>query len=42
VNNTGTLIFDSNGNLTSPTKIVSGISFPGMVDGASTLPSTGT
>jgi flagellar hook protein FlgE len=37
VNNTGTLTFDSNGNLTSPTGSVAGISFPGMTDGASTL-----
>ena len=37
VNNTGTLVFDSNGNLTSPTGVVSGITFPGMADGASDL-----
>jgi flagellar hook protein FlgE len=37
VNNTGTLTFDSNGNLTSPTGSVAGISFPGMADGASNL-----
>jgi flagellar hook protein FlgE len=37
VNNTGTLTFDSNGNLTSPTGTVAGISFPGMADGASDL-----
>jgi flagellar hook protein FlgE len=37
VNNTGTLTFDSNGNLTSPTGSVTGISFPGMADGASNL-----
>jgi flagellar hook protein FlgE len=37
VNNTGTLQFDSNGNLTSPTGSVKGISFPGMADGASDL-----
>jgi flagellar hook protein FlgE len=37
VNNTGTLTFDSNGNLTSPTGSVTGISFPGMKDGASDL-----
>jgi flagellar hook protein FlgE len=37
VNNTGTLIFDSSGNLTSPAGFVSGISFPGMADGASNL-----
>jgi flagellar hook protein FlgE len=35
--NTGTLTFDSNGNLTSPTGSISGISFPGMADGASDL-----
>ena len=37
INNTGTLTFDSNGNLTSPNRIVSAISFPGMSDGASDL-----
>jgi flagellar hook protein FlgE len=37
VNNTGTLTFDSNGNLTSPTGNVAGISFPGMADGANDL-----
>ncbi|WP_158944157.1 flagellar hook protein FlgE [Granulicella sp. S190] len=37
VNNTGTLTFDSSGNLTSPTGSVDGISFPGMADGASDL-----
>jgi flagellar hook protein FlgE len=37
VNNTGTLTFDSNGNLTSPTGTVAGISFPTMADGASDL-----
>jgi flagellar hook protein FlgE len=37
VNNTGTLTFDSNGNLTSPTGSVSAITFPGMADGASDL-----
>ena len=37
VNNTGTLTFDSNGNLTSPTGSVDGITFAGMADGASTL-----
>jgi flagellar hook protein FlgE len=36
-NNTGTLIFDSNGNLTSPTGVVGGITFPGMADGATQL-----
>jgi flagellar hook protein FlgE len=37
VNNTGTLTFDSNGNLTSPVGSVNAISFSGMTDGASTL-----
>jgi flagellar hook protein FlgE len=37
VNNTGTLTFDTNGNLTSPTGSVTGISFPTMADGASDL-----
>jgi flagellar hook protein FlgE len=37
VNNTGTLVFDSNGNLTSPTGVVNGITFPGLADGASNL-----
>jgi flagellar hook protein FlgE len=37
VNNTGTLVFDSNGSLTSPAGRVAGISFPGMADGASDL-----
>jgi flagellar hook protein FlgE len=37
VNNTGTLTFDSNGNLTSPTGSVAGISFPALADGASDL-----
>lgn len=37
VNNTGTLTFDSNGNLTSPTGNITGISFPQMADGASDL-----
>jgi flagellar hook protein FlgE len=36
-NNTGTLTFDANGNLTSPTGSVTGVSFPGMADGASDL-----
>lgn len=36
-NNTGTLTFDSNGQLTSPSGNVSGITFPGMTDGASDL-----
>jgi flagellar hook protein FlgE len=37
VNNMGTLTFDSSGNLTFPTGLVGGISFPGMADGASDL-----
>ena len=37
VNNTGTLTFDSNGKLTSPSSNISGISFPGMADGASDM-----
>ena len=37
VNNTGTLTFDSSGNLTSPAGTVSGISFPTMADGAADL-----
>ena len=37
VNNTGTLTFDSNGNLTSPVGNVAGISFPGMANGAGDL-----
>ncbi|MGD0901417.1 MAG: flagellar hook-basal body complex protein [Terracidiphilus sp.] len=36
-NATGTLTFDSNGNLVSPAANVSGISFAGLADGASTL-----
>ena len=36
-NNTGTLNFDSNGNLVSPSANVSGISFAGLSDGASAL-----
>jgi flagellar hook protein FlgE len=36
-NNTGTLTFDANGNLTAPTGSVTGISFPNMADGASDL-----
>jgi len=35
--NTGTLTFDSSGNLVSPSTNVSGISFPGMADGAADL-----
>ena len=35
--NTGTLTFDSSGNLTSPSSNVSGISFPGMADGAANM-----
>ena len=37
VNNTGTLTFDTNGNLVTPSGNVSGISFPGMADGASDM-----
>lgn len=37
VNNTGTLNFDSSGKLTGPAANVAGVSFPGMVDGASDL-----
>lgn len=37
VNNTGTLTFDSSGNLVTPAANVSGVSFPGMADGASDL-----
>lgn len=36
-NNTGTLTFDSSGNLTSPTGSVNNITFPGLADGASDL-----
>ena len=36
-NLTGTLTFDSNGNLTSPAANVTGISFTGLADGASTM-----
>ncbi|MFC6644289.1 flagellar hook protein FlgE [Granulicella cerasi] len=36
-NTSGTLTFDSNGNLTSPTNGVAGIAFTGMTDGASDL-----
>lgn len=37
VNTTGTLAFDSNGNLTSPAANVAGISFTGLADGASNM-----
>lgn len=37
VNNTGTLTFSSSGGLVSPAGSVTGISFPGMKDGASDL-----
>ncbi len=37
VNNTGTLTFNSTGALVSPTSNVTGVSFPGMADGASNL-----
>lgn len=36
-NTTGTLTFDSSGNLTSPTGTLAGISFPGLPNGASNL-----
>ena len=36
-NNTGTLTFDTSGNLTSPTGSVANIQFPGLTDGASDL-----
>lgn len=37
VNNTGTLSFDQSGNLVSPAANVTGVKFPGMVDGAKDL-----
>jgi len=37
VNNTGTLTFDSSGNLVSPASNIAGITFPTMVDGASDM-----
>jgi flagellar hook protein FlgE len=37
LNNTGTLTFDSSGNLVSPSSDVSNITFPSMSDGASDL-----
>ena len=40
VNNTGTLTFDSSGNLLTPTSNISGITFPGMTDGATDLTMT--
>ncbi len=36
-NNTGTLTFDSSGNLVSPSGSVNNITFPGLADGASDL-----
>jgi flagellar hook protein FlgE len=36
-NTSGTLTFDSNGNLTAPTGTISGITFPGLPNGASDL-----
>lgn len=36
-NNTGTLTFDSNGNLTAPVGSIANITFPGLADGASDL-----
>lgn len=37
VNNTGTMTFDSNGNLVSPSGSINGISFPSLTNGASNL-----
>ena len=37
VNNTGTLTFDTNGNLVSPAADVTGITFSGLADGASNM-----
>lgn len=37
LNNTGTLTFDTSGNLTSPTGSVNNVTFPGLTDGASNL-----
>lgn len=37
VNNTGTLTFNSSGTLVSPAANVTGVSFPGMADGAQNL-----
>jgi len=37
VNNTGTLTFNSSGNLVAPSSNVSGISFPGMTDGSADM-----
>jgi flagellar hook protein FlgE len=37
VNTTGTLTFNSSGQLTAPTTNVAGVTFPGMVDGSSDL-----
>jgi flagellar hook protein FlgE len=37
VNNTGTLTFDTNGNLLTPAANISNITFPGMADGASDM-----
>jgi flagellar hook protein FlgE len=37
VNNTGTLVFNSSGALTTPAANVSGITFPGMTDGANDM-----
>lgn len=37
VNNTGTMTFDSNGNLVSPTGSINGISFPSLTNGSSNL-----
>ncbi len=37
VNNTGTLLFDASGKLVTPSANLSGVTFPGMVDGAADL-----
>jgi flagellar hook protein FlgE len=37
LNNTGTLTFDTSGNLVSPSGSINNISFPGLADGASDL-----
>ncbi|HEY6413161.1 MAG TPA: flagellar hook protein FlgE [Edaphobacter sp.] len=37
VNTTGTLTFDTNGNLVTPASNVAGITFPGLADGASDI-----
>ncbi|SNS45015.1 flagellar hook protein FlgE [Granulicella rosea] len=37
INNTGTLTFDASGNLVSPAANITGVTFPGMTDGAKDL-----